>query len=185
METAKIVEPISGDKLYQTRAREVLPILVRQAEAGSPIYYSDLAREAGIPNPRNLNYVLGSIGSTLENLSKAWNEKVPPIQCLVVEQGVRVFLERVLAGFSVKKEDFTSLSRRQQRALVEAELQHIFSFNHWGEVLSELGLEPVKRDYSYQLAEASGFGGKGESEAHKKFKGVVCPKSRSCRQSKF
>ena len=52
MDTAKIAAPITGDKLYQTRAREVLPILVRQAEAGTPIFYSALAAEVGIPNPR-------------------------------------------------------------------------------------------------------------------------------------
>ncbi|RZB38250.1 MAG: hypothetical protein SRB2_00596 [Desulfobacteraceae bacterium Eth-SRB2] len=56
MDTAKISAPISGNKLYQIRARKVLPILVRQAEAGTTIYYSTLAEEIGIPNPRNLNY---------------------------------------------------------------------------------------------------------------------------------
>ncbi len=39
-----------------------------------------------MPNPRNLNYVLGSIGQSLERLSKAWKTKVPPIQCLVVNK---------------------------------------------------------------------------------------------------
>lgn len=53
MDTAKIAAPIMGDKLYQVRARTVLPILVRQAEAGTPIVYSALAEEVGIPNPRN------------------------------------------------------------------------------------------------------------------------------------
>jgi hypothetical protein len=66
--TAQIAEPIAGDKLYQHRARLALPLLVRQAEAGKPIIYSDLAEELGMPNPRNLNYPLGSIGSTIENL---------------------------------------------------------------------------------------------------------------------
>jgi len=62
MSTAKISAPISGEKLYQERARAALPLLVRQAQAGAPIFYSDLADELGMPNPRNLNYVLGSIG---------------------------------------------------------------------------------------------------------------------------
>ena len=57
--------PIFGDKLYQQRARVVLPILIRQAFAATPIYYSALAQEAQIPNPRNLNYVLGCIGKPL------------------------------------------------------------------------------------------------------------------------
>ncbi|GAB1452542.1 hypothetical protein MASR2M47_25980 [Draconibacterium sp.] len=30
----------------------------RQAKAGQTIYYSDLANQIGIPNPRNLNYLV-------------------------------------------------------------------------------------------------------------------------------
>lgn len=86
MATAKISSPISGDKLYQERARAALPILARQAKAGSTLFYSDLAQELGMPNPRNLNYVLGSIGQTLEHLSKQWKKKIPPIQALVVNK---------------------------------------------------------------------------------------------------
>ncbi len=69
MSTAKISEPISGDKAYQVHARAAFPLLVRQAQAGVPVFYSDLAEELGMPNPRNLNYVLGSIGQSLELLS--------------------------------------------------------------------------------------------------------------------
>jgi alkylated DNA nucleotide flippase Atl1 len=49
---------LNGEKLYQKRAKTALPYLVRQAKAGQKIYYSDLAKEIGMPNPRNLNYVL-------------------------------------------------------------------------------------------------------------------------------
>ena len=49
MSTATVSEPISGDKAYQVRARAALPLLVRQAEAGAPVFYSDLAEELGIP----------------------------------------------------------------------------------------------------------------------------------------
>ena len=71
METAeKAYDFLAGDKPYQQRTREVLPILVRQAKAAQKIYYSDLAAEIGIPNPRNLNYPLGSIGNALKALDK-------------------------------------------------------------------------------------------------------------------
>ena len=63
METAEIAEPIWGDMLYQQRARLAFPMLVRQALAGKPLTYEDLAEELEMPNPRNLNYVLGSIGN--------------------------------------------------------------------------------------------------------------------------
>lgn len=133
MSTATISEPISGDKLYQERARAALPLLVRQAQAGVPVFYSDLAEELGMPNPRNLNYVLGSIGQSLERLSKAWNEKVPPIQCLVVNKGTGLPGEGI-GWFLVKKEDFAALPLRQKREIVEAELQHVYSYPRWGDV---------------------------------------------------
>lgn len=172
MDTAKIAAPISGNKLYQARARNVLPVLVRQAEAGATIYYSALAEEIGIPNPRNLNYVLGSIGTTMENLSKAWETKVPPIQCLVVNKNTGLPGEGI-GWFLVKKEDFASLSKRKQRAIVEAELQHIFSYGRWQEVLSALQLKPIKSDFSAQVRKASSFGGSGESDEHKRLKEYV------------
>lgn len=172
MDTAKIAAPIVGDKLYQVRARAVLPILVRQAEAGTPIVYSALAEEVGIPNPRNLNYVLGSIGTTLENLSKAWNQKIPPLQCLVVNKSTGLPGEGI-GWFLVKKEDFSALSRRQQRTIVEAELQHVYAYKHWHEVLSILSLSPVEVDYSAQIKKAAAFRGGGESEAHKLLKQYV------------
>ncbi len=75
METAKIAAPLIGDKLYQQRARKALPILVRQASVRKSIFYSDLADELKMPNARNLNYVLGSIGQALNNLSEKWDEK--------------------------------------------------------------------------------------------------------------
>lgn len=172
METAKISAPISGDKLYQIRARKVLPVLVRQAEAGIPIFYSALAEEVGIPNPRNLNYVLGSIGTTIENLSKAWKQKIPPIQCLVVSKSTGLPGEGI-GWFLVKKEDYSSLNRRQQRAIVKAELQRIYSYAKWRTVLSELSLQPTKLDFSAQVKKAASFGGGGESDAHLRLKNYV------------
>lgn len=174
MDTAQIAAPISGDKLYQIRARKVLPILVRQAEAGTIIYYSTLADEIGIPNPRNLNYVLGSIGTTMENLSKAWKIKVPPIQCLVVNNNTGLPGEGV-GWFLIKKEDFSSLSKKKQREIVSAELNHIFSYRQWQEVLSALSLKPIKSDFSEKIKKASFSDGRsgGESDEHKRLKEFV------------
>ncbi|MBB5032058.1 hypothetical protein [Prosthecobacter vanneervenii] len=56
---------------YQSRAQKAMSLLVRQAWSGrngTPIVYSDLAQEMGIPNERNLNYPLGSVGNTLIEL---------------------------------------------------------------------------------------------------------------------
>src|ERR1700733_23901 len=47
-----------GHELYLERARDAFPMLVRQAHARQTIFYSDLAGELNMSNPRNLNYVL-------------------------------------------------------------------------------------------------------------------------------
>ena len=172
MSTATISEPISGDKAYQVRARAALPLLVRQAQAGTPVFYSDLAEELGMHNPRNLNYVLGSIGQSLERLSKAWKTKVPPIQCLVVKKSTGLPGEGI-GWFLVKKEDFATLPLRQKRNIVEAELQHVFSYHQWQEVLKALELEPTTSDFSPFVSKATGGFGGGESEDHKTLKEYV------------
>jgi hypothetical protein len=170
--TAAVAEPISGNKLYQVRARAALPLLVRQAEAGVPIAYSDLAEELGMSNARNLNYVLGSIGRTMQRLSKAWKQKVPPIQCLVVNRRTGLPGEGI-GWFLVKKEDFASLSPRRQRGIVEAELQHVFAYTKWRQVLATLELQPEASDYSDAIDRASRPLRGGESESHKRLKEYV------------
>lgn len=172
MSAATLAKPISGDKPYQVQARAALPLLVRQAIAGVPLFYSNLAEELGMPNPRNLNYVLGSIGRSLELLSKTWNAEIPPIQCLVVSKSTGLPGEGI-GWFLFKKDDFASLPLRQKRAIVEMQLQHIFSYPRWNEVLKALSLEPIAFNYSPIVAGAIGGFGGGEGEAHKALKAYV------------
>ncbi len=170
--TAEIAAPLGGDKLYQERARAALPLLVRQAIAAKPIFYSALADELGMPNPRNLNYVLGSIGQAMVRLSKQWKTKVPPIQCLVVNKATGLPGEGI-GWFLITKEGFGKLPLRRRREIVQAELQHIYAYPHWNEVLDELELDQAETDFTNEVAKAaSGFGG-GESAAHKKLKEYV------------
>jgi len=172
MNTAKVAQPIAGDKLYQVRAREAFPLLVRQARAATLIYYSDLAQELGMSNPRTLNYVLGSIGITLERLSKTWKEKVPPIQCIVINRTTGLPGEGI-GWFITKKEDFRKLSRKQQRLLVEAELQRVFAYPRWDAVSSALGIELKHSNFSDLIARVANFRATGESDDHKKLKAFV------------
>lgn len=171
--TATTASPMSGDKLYQERARQALPLLVRQAAAAKPIYYSALAQELGIPNPRNLNYVLGSIGKTMEQLSKKWKEKVPPIQCLVVNKATGLPGEGI-GWFLIKKEEFGKLPLRRRREIVQAELQHIYAYPYWEDVLAEVGLPKDETDFTDEVNNAArgGFGG-GESPEHKLLKEFI------------
>jgi hypothetical protein len=167
-ETAKAAKPISGDKLYQRRAREALPLLVRQAQAQSPISYSDLARELGMPNPRNLNYPLGSIGQALQSLSSEWEEDIPPIQCLVINKQTGLPGEGV--WWFRWKDDFYKLPPRKQRDLVRAELQEIFRYRKWPVVLKALGLSV---DYTTILLQAAKPRRGGECERHRKLKEYI------------
>jgi hypothetical protein len=171
--TGQIAEPIAGDKLYQERARKAFPILVRQAVAGKSIYYSELAEELGIPNPRNLNYVLGSIGRTLENLSAAWKQKIPPIQCLVLNKHTELPGEGI-GWFLVKKADFSKLSLARKREIVHAAISHIFAYPRWYDVLAAAGLSPTQASFEElnRKTAREGIGG-GESELHRKLKDFI------------
>ena len=172
MATAKRAAPIFGEKLYQERARMALPLLVRQAHAATPIFYSSLAREIGISNPRNLNYILGCIGQTLEHLSKDKKKRIPPIQCIVVNKATGLPGEGI-GWFLVKKEDFSELTLKRRREIVQAELQHIYAYPYWDELLSELGLDPVEADFARAVRKASAFRGGGEGKEHRKLKYFV------------
>ncbi|TLS17956.1 MAG: hypothetical protein FDZ72_11640 [Betaproteobacteria bacterium] len=170
--TAKIASPLTGNKLYQERARVALPLLVRQAVAAKPIFYSALAEELGMPNPRNLNYVLGCIGQAMVRLSKQWKDRIPPIQCLVVNKATGLPGEGI-GWFLISKEDFGKLPLRRRREIVQAELQHIYAYPYWDDVLAELELEPASTDFTTQIAAASGGRGGGEGPAHQRLKDFV------------
>lgn len=158
--------------MYQERARAALPLLVRQAQAGNPIFYSDLATELGMPNPRNLNYVLGSIGRAITELSKVWGIKVPPIQCLVFNKATGLPGDGI-GWFVVKKEEYSKLPKRQQRTIVEAELQHVYAFPKWTQVLDALQLKPALNDFTQLVKAAALRGGGGEGVKHQKLKEFV------------
>ena len=174
-ETARVAEPIAGDGLYQERARRALPLLVRQAESGRPVFYSDLAEELGMPNPRNLNYPLGSIGTTLANLSKEWKQKIPPLQCLVVNKNTGLPGEGI-AWFLNDWGNFKALPKRQKKKIVAAEHRRIYDYPRWAEVLRFLSLQPIKQDFSDFIRKASEPAlprGGGESDRHRALKEFV------------
>ena len=171
-QTAQKAKPIGGDQLYQHRARDAFPLLVRQAEAGKPIYYGDLATEMGMSNPRTLNFPLGSVGTTIEQLSKKWGEDIPPLQCLVINQ------EDDMPGpgidwFLIKKEDFAALPKSRRRAIVEAELIRVTSYGRWRDVLKALEIPYVHDDITDIIKKASRGDTGGESQQHKALKEFV------------
>lgn len=169
--TAEIATGFFGDKLYQQRARVVLPILVRQAKAGQPIYYEDLANEVGMPNPRNLNYPLGCIGDALNDLSDEWDDEIPHIQALVKNQhtdlpgpGFDGFLEAKGESWSNSKE---------RRAIIEGYWARIAAYPYWDDVLKALKLSPTATDLTPIITQAAGRGG-GEGPEHLALKNFIC-----------
>lgn len=172
METAEVAETFEGDKLYQKRAQEALPILVRQAHARSKIYYAELAAELSMPNPRNLNYPLGSIGNALKKLSKEWDQAIPMIQCLVVNQSTGLPGEG-FGEFCKDIGEFKGLPPRQREAIVDHILADVFAYPRWNDVLKAFGLVPIATGYETDIVSAARYQSGGESELHKALKQYV------------
>lgn len=170
-DTAVLSKGMVGDKLYQQRARQALPILVRQAFYGQPIYYQQLADELGMPNPRNLNYVLGSVGLSLIELGDRWGHKIPPIQCLVINQANQLPGEGI--GWFMSGTDWNALSKRQKAAQIKLVIQQVHAYPRWPEVLRSFQLQPVQTDFSEAISKASAYRAGGESEAHRRLKEFI------------
>jgi len=148
METGKTVKSIEGEKLYQERARKALLLLVEQAiKEQKPILYSDLARKLEMTNPRNLNYVLGSVGHTLQELSVEWKDEIPPITCLAINKSTGLPSGGIDEFVPDKK--FSKCSRDEQQKIIIKEQRKIYAYPRWHDVLKYLGLENNKnRDNS-------------------------------------
>ena len=119
-----------------------MPKLVSIAESGSTISYTDLADFVGMPNPRNLNYVLLAIGLTMEELSIKWGKKVPPIQYIVVNKafglpGIGIDGDAKVPG------NYKDLTPDAQNAIIQKLTADVTTFSEWRLVLKELGLQPI------------------------------------------
>jgi hypothetical protein len=165
---------ITGDKRYQKRARAALPILVRQAKAGTTMLYGELAAELGMPNPRNLNFVLGAIGNSILQLGMQWGSKVPPIQALVVNKDTRLPGEGI-SWFAPDASLFKNASRAQRERIVTKMLTEVFLFRQWDDVLHAFGLQSLP-PASHTIPSAEDVvrkGCSGEGEAHRRLKEAI------------
>jgi len=168
-ETQKIAKPMFGDQLYQQRAQLALPLLVRQSWLQNTIYYQELADELGMPNARNLNFVLGSVGTTLIDLGKEWGEQIPAIQSLAINQGSG----QPGSGFFGGQDSYRSLTKRQREAFLQSQRAEIYSYPKWPEVLRALGLESATTGIESLIEDASRFHAGGESESHLRLKRAI------------
>jgi len=161
-----------GDKLYQERARKILPILVRQAKFEQPLTYKDLAKEIGIPNPRNLNYPLGCIGDVLNELSTKMEVEIPHIQALVKNKHENL-PGNGFDGF-LKAKGYLWSNKIERKAKIKLYWREISAFPYWDEVLEKLGLTPDNSTISEIIGSAQHIGGGGgESAEHKALKEFI------------
>lgn len=165
---------LQGEKLYIQRARETFPILVRQAHAGKIITYSQLADELGMPNPRNLNFVLGAIGNAILKLRTINKENIPFINFLVVGKNSHI-PGNGISGFTRNKK-FSLLAKSEKYKQFQYDIDTICSYEDWNKILSQLELLPLKNDVIpieqlTQLSEHSHSA--GESKFHLDFKNYL------------
>ncbi|WP_339747731.1 hypothetical protein [uncultured Rubinisphaera sp.] len=164
--TAVVAEAMfDGDKLYQLRARQVLPLLVRHALAQTNVEYGPLSKEMGMPNARNLNYVLGSVGITLERLSQKWGRPIPPIQSLAVSKNSGLPGMGFFEGFT----KIESPTRQNRMAILNEYYGKIYAYSDWLKVLEALDLKPAELKGAEEVEKAR-LGRGGEGEFHKKLK---------------
>jgi hypothetical protein len=168
--TAQIAnaDVLAGSKPYLERARIALPYLIRQAKAGQTIYYSELAGEVGMPNPRNLNFVLGAIGNALRELGTRTGRNIPPIQSLVTSKTEDLPSNGVDWFFGIAEE--ITLTKEQRKRIINRHWSAIYDWPYWDWVLEQFQLNPVAPDYSVLMEEARAGRGRGESEQHRTFK---------------
>lgn len=172
-ETNKLAaRELDGNKPYQECARRALPLLVRQAKAEQPITYGDLAEELGMPNPRNLNYPLGTIGNALYMLSGEWGVEVPPIQAVVMNKGTGMPGTGVDYAAPDAKE-FKEASTKRRREIVNLMLSKVYAFGHWDDVLLHFGLAPAAAPAALPPTRPIRDWGGGESPEHLALKQFV------------
>ncbi|MDR2577263.1 MAG: hypothetical protein LBC70_00425 [Chitinispirillales bacterium] len=166
---------IFGDKLFQQRAVKALPILVQQASDSEIITYSDLADKLEMPNPRNLNYVLGYIGDILQDLSKKWKEKIPPIQSLVVNKNSNM-PGAGISPFLKSKKSYRDRTRSEKSGLLDTIQNEVFDYEKWADVLEHFGLTAsTDSTVTFEKTVKGGgrYGSGGESEEHKQLKKFI------------
>lgn len=153
-------------------ARLAFPILVRQAKAGKTIYYSELAKEIGMSNPRNLNKVLVHIGDVIKEMNENTGENIPFINSLVVNKQSNIPSN----GISIFYDEYDNMTEPEKIVFFNKCLAITSSYAHWDAVLNSLGLLYKTNDIALieQIKEKSHtFVGGGESKYHLDFKMFV------------
>ncbi len=125
-----------------------------------------------MPNPRNLNLVLGAIGVELQKLGREWNEKIPPITCLVLNKAQKTPQRGI--EFHMSPKEFERLSNTRQQEILYELNRDIWDYPRWDDVLRYFKLEPfvpARSKVLQDIADVAKYGtAGGESEDHRRLK---------------
>jgi hypothetical protein len=128
-----------------------------------------------MPLARNLNYVLGAVGNELKALSKKWKEKIPLINCLVINKQKKTPQRGI--GFFMSVEKFKKLPRARQKEILHDIYRDIWDYPRWDDVLRHFQLAPAipakSRELEAIATKARHSKGGGETEDHRKLKNYV------------
>lgn len=178
-------DSLRGDEWSKKTARKVLPLLVAYAHAARPITYGELSRETTQRKwshdvmPLAYRYVAGAIGFSLEETEEEWDEPIPPINALIVNdntglpgKGVDTFLKAYLrqTGSKVK------LTAAQRQSIIEEIHKDIYNYSNWGKLLSHYNLKkpPKLRNGGKKKKQTSyNWSNEGESQEHKNLKRYI------------
>ncbi|SNS91028.1 hypothetical protein SAMN05421770_10339 [Granulicella rosea] len=163
-------------KLFQQRAFQALPLLIRQAKAGSTIYYSDLAPQLGMSNPRSLGAVLGVVGNEMKILGALWKVEIPPIQCLVVNKSHGLPGDGI--GHFIDPKNFRKKTSSEKRRLVDQKISEVRDYAGWDAVLEHYGMQPAILITPADLIREAEtikakFNGVGEGKEHRALKQYI------------
>lgn len=94
-----------------------------------------------MPNPRNLNRVLGSIGTSLLILGQLWKQTIPPIQAVVTNKASGL-PGRGFIQFLDDPGAFRRAPSARQRAILRRVTDGVYSYERWREVLAHFSAQP-------------------------------------------
>lgn len=182
-------EALLGDTWTKYTARTVLPLIVWCAKNGKTITYGRLDREIVERGwghhvmAVQYGHPAGTIGDALIETEEEWEDSIPPLNALIVNQatqlpgdGVNWYLER----YAEPEKHVDSMSLDEKRAIVEEIHADIFSYEYWDDLLEEYDMEPLDeglnedaQDDEVSKPSRGGWSGEGESEEHNNLKNFV------------
>lgn len=160
----------STEEITYKRALAALPILVRQVlfTNDKTITYKQLGEEIDAHHRGGVVPALFCIEKLLVKLGEHWEEEIPAIQGIVVNQKTR------LPGKSVKFLRDQKLDLQHKKEIVKDNFTAVIEYQKWETVLEELGLPMPKKISPKLLQEAAAQRqSTHESPAHKQLKQYV------------